>query len=305
MNNQIDATKTIIAAAFANRRQWTAKSWGKRVDASWQEIQTWSAKGEFLKHLESGRITITSDANGTRKAGRAVAYLNKVQAEEAGAALAIAEVMPYFVDYLNGDIRRLAMIDTEGDHDIIINQDTGADGLVSYRVGYAEKAYNNLGEYAGLKRTSENPVQNGIDGKLNGWTGEDGVIHVGYNQWVDKHNAAVMAYAQAQGDLAADDPAKEFLKGMTTVDQSQDGWENKFVQLNTVKHIAYGSVINHYVLAAWLLIDTSKAAFEVFTYAKTEEQFEAFLSGRDSALTRGYQNQMRKMAGIAYEATLA
>ncbi len=289
-----------VADIFNARRQFEAKGWGKRVDATWEEIQTWSAKGQFMKAFQTGRIRVTSDANATRKAGIAAIYSNKVQDQELGAALAIVEVMPYFADYdvANNDIRRIALIDTESNHDIMTTEEVGADGKVSYRVSYAEKVYNHIShEYAGLKRTSENMVQQGIDGKLNGWTDSDGVIHTGYNQWVDSHNAAVMKFATNQV-LTSEDSA--LLKNVTPSDDM-----NKFVQLNTVKHISYASIVNHYVLAAWMLVDTSKAAFELVTFAKTEEQFEKFLSNRDSNLNYGYQNQMRKMAGIEYSAIKA
>lgn len=303
-NKEINTVVNEISVAdiFNSRRVWEAKGWGKRVDATMEEIKTWSAKGQFMKAFQEGRIRVTSDANATRKAGIAAIYSNKVQDAELGAALAIWEVMPYFADTIvrASGLREIALIDTEADHDVCVVEEVNGEGKVGYRVHYGQKVYNHLDNvYAGMRKGAVNPVQQGIDGKLNGWTDADGVKHEGYNAWVDGHNYAVMAFAngtisQADKDL--------WLKNVTAVDQTQDGWQNRFVQLNTVKHISYASIVNHYALAAWLFLDDQKPAFELHTFAKTEAQFEAFLSGRDSNLNYGYQNQMRKMAGIAYEA---
>jgi hypothetical protein len=288
-----------IQSIFDSRRAFVkGTGWDKILDLTKEQIEQMSAEAVFMNAFSKGLIRVTQVSNESRKEGAKVIFSNSVQDKELGAALAIYAECEFFADYrVKADgYREILLIDTKGNHDMVVIEERNLEtGKIQYRARYATKAYNDHGDLIGLRPGEENPVQKGIDGALNGWTGEDGVVHSGYNTWVDDHNAAVLKHAQG-GVLTEED--KSLLKNVTALDGNDPAWANKFVQANTVKHVAYDSVVNHYVLLAWFVLGEK---VELFTFARTPEAFQTWLDGRNSNLTKGYQRQMRKLAGIVYE----
>lgn len=286
---------TNIQAIFDARRVWTPNGWEKRVNFSEEEINTFSPEGAFMKAFEQKRIRVTQSTNATRADGIPVVFSNSVQDKALGAAFALLENIPYYAEYMekSDGLRVIALVDTTGNHDVqVVEERDEETGHVRYNVFYASKAYNNQGDLIGLRRGAINQVQEGIKGQCDGWTDKDGKVHTGYNQWVDKHNAAVMTVA----NKIATAEQIEMCKGCTA-----DADPNKYVQINTVKHVAYESVVNKYVLLAWMLLDEQRPSFELFTFAKTAEGFQKWLSNRESGMVWGYQNQLKRLAGIVYQ----
>jgi hypothetical protein len=283
-NNMTQNTvDTRIANIFEARRQWVKNEWEKRIDLSKEQIATMSPKEAFLTMFEEGRIRVTTDSNATRKDGIAVIFSNNVQDDQTGRMLGLAENVDYLcrVNYREDGLRDFMLFDMGGSHDIqVVEEKSPINGHITYMVYYAQKAYNNNGEIIGLKRGTANKVQDGIYTKV-----------TKYNDWVDRHNAAVLAIAKNE--------ATEEQKTMI-VDRPSVGKENDFVRDNTVRHIAYESIINHYALLAMVLADETRPAFEMYTFARTTESFERFLNSRESGLVWGYQRELEKLAAIEY-----
>jgi hypothetical protein len=288
-NNNMNTVNPTITAQqiFDGARVWEASSWEKRLDFTKEQIATMTPDAFFRGLFADGTTRITQHSDASKAAGKAVIYGNGPQMRQFGAALAIAENIPYISKVVQQEsgLRVFALLDTAGNHDIQVVEEAHAiTGEIVSRVHYASKRHNHLNQIIGLDAGSVNKVHLGIEASVNG-----------YNQWVDAHNAAIMRASLGQS-LAED---AKFLETAKKGDNP-----NHFVQLNSVKHVNYSSVVDKYTLTAWILNarKTGVSMFEVHSFAKTGDTMGAFLDGRSSKMVYGYQRQLETLSGFKYVA---
>lgn len=277
---------------FENRRQFVPQGWDTRLSLSEDQIRTMSCRNSVLRLFGENRIRITQNANGTRKDATVVLFGNGPQYDQIARALAIYENIPMMGQAMvdTQGYKQIALLDTKGNHDVIIYEKEGAEGWINYSVFYSQKQYNQHGQVIGLVETSEDPIQDWIRQWVqDGYKGFDGIERESHNQWVDRYNSSVLAYANNE----ATDEQLAMLKNVKT-----EADPNKFVQINSKRHINWLSIANKYAILSWLVLDATRPAFELYNRAKTAESNQKFIEGAIAIMERGYRNQLRSLSGL-------
>lgn len=288
MNNSTVSMQQI----FDDRRQFVPEGWDTRLSLTDDQVAAMSCRNLVLRLFGEKRIRISQNANGSRKDAIAVLFPNGPQYDQIGRALALYENIPYMGQTVVGTLgaKQVALLDTKGNHDLIIYETRNEDGWINYSVFYANKQFNQHAQVIGLMESGEDKIQDWLRQSIqDGYTGFDGIERESHNQWVDRYNAAVLAYAQ---DTATD----EQLAMLKNVKEDSD--PNKFVQINSRRHINWQSVANKYAILSWLVLDADRPAFEVYNRTKTAESNEKFIEGMVAMMERGYRNQLRSLSGL-------
>lgn len=263
------------------------------ISMSAEAIEMANVRNTFFALIQSRKIGFTKAANETRKQGRAVIFKNKYQARQLGRALATFEANVYAM-YHRGEqfIQRnaegvvvggeFALYDAVGGQHRIVTAYT-RDNNVFYDVNYGVIKYNAFGN-GELVKGDMHLINASIQ------------ITVGqYNKWVDEQNGAVIARAKGE---SFDEKAAKYMGDW----DGAEGQENRNVQYNSIRHINADTVINKYALLMMLLTTPEGAAFEIFHRCKSVESFERFLDGWINEMERAYKSELRKLAGLSFEA---
>lgn len=275
-------TMNTIQQAFDSAHTYTKKVQIPSVNLTNEQIDSMSPQSIFEKLVVSGRIGITRAANETRKQEIPVIFRNNVQLDQLARALAHVEfnVHTAWATQVDNLMHVITLMDNKGDNDrAVIGSVNPIDKKVYYSAHYATKKFNDFGQLIGVVTGEVHPIDQNTKDRV-----------AGYNQWVDAFNAAVKAVAMN----VAMPEQKSLLKGLTLGAQDP----NQFVQFNTIAHINADSVVNKYQIEAWLLLEMTKPAFEIYTRSKTSESFEQFFAGCVEKMTKAYRSELRKLAGL-------
>lgn len=261
------------------RREWVKPEILPALNLTRDQIMA-ATPVPFLEELfATGRIRLTQTANQTREQGIPVIFDNAIQIKQMFKALALVQfgIHAAWTAIRSSGNREIYLLDPTGDFSRWVTE-TSDGQHVKYDVFYASIKYNNMGNET-ISRGAVNPMQNNLFEQVNG-----------YNAWVDAHNAAVMAYVTG----TTTPEQMELLKGS---DFSQTDL-NRFAQYNTRSHVNYVDVVNKYVIEAWLLLDETKPAFEIWTAAKTWEAAVKRLERKLELGTKAYRNELAYLSQV-------
>lgn len=295
VNNQeapmINETE-LMQQVFDARRTFVPQGWDVRLSMTEEQIEAMSCRNIVLRLFSESRIRISQNANGSRKDATPVLFPNAPQYDQIARSLAIYENIPLMAQAVTDTqgYKQVALLDTKGNHDVIVYEKQGEDGWIDYSVFYANKQYNQHGQVIGLNESAEDPIQDWLRKSIeDGYEGFDGVRRESHNQWIRRYNAAVIAVANG----TATDEQKAMLKNVT-----EDADPNRFVQINSRREVKWESVANKYAVLSWLLLDVSRPAFEIYNRTKTVESNTRFIDGMIKMMERGYRNQLRSLSGL-------
>lgn len=292
MNAANNSAMTVAAFAVQNTTVYAKKVSKPSIELTEEQIQGMSVRTIFESLIMGGRIKFTRAANETRKQGIPVLFHNKLQDDQLGRAMALVYAnvhKPFGMNVQRNQegamiAGEFALADIKGEQDRVVRAYTGADGKVYYQVHYGNRAYNNAGVAVGINASDVHPLNSLNVDRANG-----------YNQWVEYHNAAVRAYAQS---IATPEQMEYIAKKVKDLDLSNP---NLFVQKNTVRHINGEALINKYVIELLVLLDATRPAFELYTYAKDEAEMGRYLDLLVNSMERAFRNELRSLAGLFTE----
>lgn len=289
--NAMNTAMTVAQFAVENTTKYIKTVAKPSVSLTEEQIAGMSVRSIFEAYIMSGRIKFSRAANETRKQGIPVIFHNKLQDDQLGRALAytFAEIHKVF----GHNIRRgaggavvggdFALLDMKGEQDRTVRAEVRADGKVYYSARYGVRMYNNMGQLIGVNPGEYHPINDLLLKRAEN-----------YNAWVDAHNNAVRA-------KAAGTATDEQLQLLSKV-REWDVDANIAVRNNVVRHINGEALVNKYVLEMLLLLDTTRPAFEIYTYAKNVQEMEKYLDLLVNSMERAFRNELRKLAGlITYE----
>lgn len=296
MNN---TTGNVAQDIFNSRRQFQkGTGWSQSLNLSETTIAAMNPLNVLLRLLGEGRIRVTNVANATRKDGLAVLFPNGPQTDQHGRALALYENVNYLGQSISQEAgsKVTALLDKTSDHDLIVYETRNpATGWIEYRVFFANRVYNQHGEVVELRDGGEDLIQKWINDSVEGgYTGNDGIVRMSYNQYVSQWNEAVVACAGGNGTEAQLAMIQKSAKSLELLATEP----NKFAQFNHRYTVDPASVVNKYALLSWLVLDTGRPAYEIYNRAKTVESNQAFIEGTARMMERGYRNQLRALSGL-------
>lgn len=283
----MNTAMTAAQYAIDNTTQYVKVVAKPSINLTEEQIAGMSVRTILESLIIGNRVKFTRAANETRKQGIPVLFHNKYQDDQMGRALALVFANIHRV--FGSNIRKneegvviggdFGLLDMKGVQDRYVSAYVGQDGKVYYTPRYGVRVNNHFGTLIGLNPGAEHPVGALLRERVGG-----------YNKWVDAHNDAV----RAKGMGTATEEQLQLLSKVREWDIDA----NVAVRNNVVRHINAETVINKYAIEMLLLLDATRPAFEIYTYAKNVQEMEKYLDLLVKSMERAFRNELRKLAGL-------
>jgi hypothetical protein len=296
MTNANANISNIVSAMWANREVYVKQDFVPAISLTEEQIVGMTHENILWQLVSEKRIGVTQAPNLTRENGGRIMWQNKYAFAQLGAALANIEFAIHDFGFEEDHKSRgyeMGLWDRVGTHNYHIAATVDAQGYVRYTTSYGKAEYNELGRLRDFVAGKVHPVESYLDDSiLYGYVGKDGVRRDGYNQWAEKFNAQAKEYIQSGviGDLIAKSLSDLKAEGITDL--------NQIAQRLVRRTIRRETVINQFVLEAWLLQDESRPAFSIYAQNKSEESFALSMNARNEQLLNGYRNALRFLSGL-------
>lgn len=277
---------------FANRTTWTKTTFVPRLVLTEDQINQMSIEPILRKLIFENRIGLTSSARVSRQQGKRVLDPNRVQMDQLGRAICMVEHSIHafgFEPEYGPNTFGIGLLDTAGTYfDRYLTAERVASGQLRYSAWYGDRVYDDNGYFANFVPGAKHKIDE------NNWEQVEG-----YNAWVNQHNEAVVikAHNMAQPDALKHvklTPEQEEMLLNAKVGKTPEN----YVQINNIKHINWDTVANKYVIEAWLLEDSSRPAFEIFSWAKDGNGVDTMLKEKLDVLNHAYRGQLKALAGL-------